>query len=88
LGSPGSATKDERTGHGTHQDGGWLDLGKRRAYARAFLVPGMNHCSRGPATDRFDMSGRLVDWIESKTLALEAVVASARGATPPARPKF
>ncbi|HWO13662.1 MAG TPA: tannase/feruloyl esterase family alpha/beta hydrolase [Polyangiaceae bacterium] len=25
------------------------------SYARVFLVPGMNHCSGGPATERFDL---------------------------------
>ena len=33
-------------------------------YARVFLVPGMNHCSGGPATDRFDMLKALEDWVE------------------------
>lgn len=31
---------------------------------RTFLVPGMNHCSGGPATDRFDGLSALVDWVE------------------------
>lgn len=34
------------------------------AYARLFLVPGMNHCAGGPATDRFDMLAALEDWVE------------------------
>lgn len=33
-------------------------------YARVFLVPGMNHCAGGPATDRFDMLAALEDWVE------------------------
>ncbi len=33
-------------------------------YARLFLVPGMNHCAGGPATDRFDMLTALEDWVE------------------------
>lgn len=32
--------------------------------ARVFLVPQMNHCSGGPATDRFDMLTPLVRWVE------------------------
>ena len=34
------------------------------AYARLFLVPGMNHCAGGPATDRFDMLAALEAWVE------------------------
>ena len=33
-------------------------------YARLFVVPGMNHCSAGPATDQFDMITSLVNWVE------------------------
>ena len=33
-------------------------------WARLFLVPGMNHCSGGPATDSFDGLGAIVDWVE------------------------
>ena len=33
--------------------------------ARLFLVPGMNHCSGGPATDRFDALTPLIDWVEN-----------------------
>jgi feruloyl esterase len=32
--------------------------------ARLFLVPGMNHCSSGPATDEFDGLAAVVDWVE------------------------
>ncbi len=32
--------------------------------ARLFTVPGMGHCQAGPATDRFDALGALVDWVE------------------------
>jgi feruloyl esterase len=34
------------------------------ALVRLFLVPGMNHCSSGPATDEFDGLGAIVDWVE------------------------
>ena len=33
--------------------------------ARFFAVPGMNHCSGGPATDRFDALTPLIDWVEN-----------------------
>ncbi len=35
-----------------------------QAVARVFPVPGMGHCHGGPATDRFDALGALVDWVE------------------------
>ena len=34
------------------------------SYARVFLVPGMNHCSGGPATERFDLLPALERWVE------------------------
>ena len=48
-------------------------------FARFFRVPGMGHCSGGPATDQFDMLTALVAWVEQGT-APDSVVASARGA--------
>lgn len=33
-------------------------------FARSFVVPGMNHCAGGPATDRFDGLAAIVDWVE------------------------
>jgi feruloyl esterase len=33
-------------------------------YARLFVVPGMNHCGGGPATDKFDVFNALVNWVE------------------------
>ena len=38
--------------------------GKAADTARLFAVPGMNHCSGGPATDAFDALGAMVDWAE------------------------
>ncbi|SFV05691.1 tannase/feruloyl esterase family alpha/beta hydrolase [Pseudoduganella namucuonensis] len=38
--------------------------GDARAFARVYPVPGMNHCSGGPATDQFDMMTALVNWVE------------------------
>ena len=46
------------------------------AWARLFLVPGMNHCAGGPATDSFDGLGAIVDWVEKGT-APARIVASA-----------
>ncbi len=47
-----------------------------QAFARMYVVPGMAHCSGGPATDSFDMLPQLVDWVD-KGVAPDAVVASA-----------
>jgi feruloyl esterase len=33
-------------------------------WARLFLVPGMNHCGGGPATDSFDGISAIVEWVE------------------------
>jgi hypothetical protein len=49
---------------------------------RLFLVPGMNHCSGGPATDQFDLLTPLMQWVEQDEAPAE-VVASARGASNP-----
>jgi hypothetical protein len=51
-------------------------------FARLFLVPGMTHCSAGPATDQFDMLTPIVNWVE-KGQAPDSVLASARGASNP-----
>jgi feruloyl esterase len=48
-------------------------------FARVFRVPGMNHCSGGPATDQFDVLTPLVQWVEQGQ-APARIVASARGA--------
>jgi len=48
-------------------------------FARYFPVPGMNHCSMGPAADQFDLLTPLVKWVE-QGVAPQAVVASVRGA--------
>jgi feruloyl esterase len=56
--------------------------GDASAFARLYLVPGMNHCSGGPATDQFDMVTALVNWVE-KGQAPDSVIASARGAGNP-----
>lgn len=33
-------------------------------FARLFLVPGMNHCGGGPATDQFDALSAMQRWVE------------------------
>lgn len=52
------------------------------AFVRLFHVPGMNHCSGGPATDQFDLLSALVTWVEGGE-APERVIAKARGAGNP-----
>lgn len=47
-------------------------------FARYFPVPGMNHCSMGPAADQFDLLTPLVQWVE-QGVAPQAVVARVRG---------
>lgn len=53
--------------------------GSAANFARFYRVPGMNHCSGGPATDQFNMLTPLINWVE-KGQAPESIVASARGA--------
>ena len=33
-------------------------------FTRLYLVPGMNHCAGGPATDQFDALTALEKWVE------------------------
>jgi hypothetical protein len=56
--------------------------GAAAGFARVFSVPGMAHCSGGPATDQFDMLTPLVLWVE-RGVAPDNVVAFARGAGNP-----
>jgi feruloyl esterase len=53
------------------------------SFARLYLVPGMNHCRGGPATDQFDLLQPLVDWVENGQ-APGAVIAQVRGWRNPA----
>lgn len=46
---------------------------------RHFSVPGISHCSAGPATDQFDMLSPLVAWVE-QGIPPASVKASVRGA--------
>lgn len=56
------------------------------SYARLFLVPGMNHCSGGPATDRFNMLTALENWVE-RGVAPDSVVAKVNPADPDVKAK-
>ncbi|RYY80999.1 MAG: tannase/feruloyl esterase family alpha/beta hydrolase, partial [Comamonadaceae bacterium] len=51
-------------------------IAKTQDFARAFFVPGMNHCSGGPATDSFDPLQATVDWVE-KGKAPDVIAAAA-----------
>jgi hypothetical protein len=53
--------------------------GRADDFVRLYEVPGMGHCSGGPATDQADFITPLVAWVEQGT-APRSVVAGARGA--------
>ena len=53
------------------------DFGSDTNHGRVFLVPGMNHCGAGPATDQFDGLNALINWVENG-VAPDSVVASVR----------
>jgi feruloyl esterase len=63
----------------------WIDRvnsaqgGDDASFVRYFPVPGMNHCSMGPAADQFDMLSPLVAWVE-QGIAPASVTATVRGA--------
>lgn len=50
-------------------------------FVRSFLVPGMNHCEGGPATDAFDALAAIVDWVEQGR-APERIVAQGTSMRP------
>ncbi len=52
--------------------------GRAADFARYFPVPGMAHCTAGPATDQFDALTPLVRWVEQGD-APAAITARARG---------
>ncbi len=56
--------------------------GQAADHVRYFPVPGMNHCSGGPATDQFDALAPLVQWVEYGQ-APQSITASVRGAGNP-----
>jgi Tannase and feruloyl esterase len=53
--------------------------GRAEDFVRLYEVPGMGHCSGGPATDQADFITPLVAWVE-QGVAPRSVVATARGA--------
>lgn len=55
--------------------------GKAADNVRVFPAPGMNHCTGGPATDRFDAFTALVDWVEQEK-APDRILAEARPSAP------
>jgi Tannase and feruloyl esterase len=63
----------------------WVDRvnaaysGKAADFVRHFSVPGMAHCSGGPAIDQFDPLTPLVQWVE-QGIAPASIKATARGA--------
>ena len=52
--------------------------GKAADFLRLYGIPGMGHCSGGPATDQADFISPLVAWVEQGR-APGSIVASARG---------
>lgn len=55
--------------------------GSAADFARLFLVPGMGHCSGGPATDGFDPLTAVQAWVE-QGVAPDSLLAKAGPATP------
>ncbi len=56
--------------------------GRADSFVRLYPVPGMGHCSGGPATDQADFITPLVNWVE-RGQAPGAITASARGSGNP-----
>ena len=52
------------------------NAGNAASFVRLFVVPGMNHCSGGPATDQFDTFTPLVSWVENG-VAPDSITATA-----------
>jgi feruloyl esterase len=55
--------------------------GDATGFVRLFLVPGMNHCSGGPATDEFNGLTALMNWVEAGQ-APDRIVASVNPSNP------
>ena len=53
------------------------NAGDAKSFVRFYPIPGMAHCSGGPATDRIELFSALVDWVE-KGKATDMPIASAR----------
>jgi feruloyl esterase len=39
--------------------------GKANSFVRVYVVPGMNHCGGGPATDQYDPLTAVLEWVEN-----------------------
>jgi hypothetical protein len=70
-----SVRDTERWYRGVDQSSG----GNADDFVRLYEMPGVNHCSGGPAVDQADFITPLVNWVE-QGVAPQALVASARGA--------
>lgn len=55
--------------------------GKAAGFVRVYAVPGMTHCSGGPATDQYDALAALVAWVE-RNEAPDRIEAKAGPMTP------
>ena len=64
-----------------YNDMGTAMGGTPQTFARLFLVPGMNHCSGGPATSTIDPFTPIVNWVE-KGVAPDSIIGTAPTATP------
>lgn len=62
-----------------------LNHGQAATFVRVFPVPGMNHCSGGPATDRFDALAALVAWVEQRKAPDKIIATTGAGAPWPGR---
>lgn len=65
-----------------HDTQAWFNGAQKNTgknFAKLYPIPGMGHCSGGPATDQFDMLTPLVKWVE-EGVEPQAIVASVRGA--------
>jgi len=52
------------------------EKGRAGDFLKLFVVPGMNHCAGGVATDKFDMLTPLEDWVE-RGIPPQSVIAEA-----------
>lgn len=55
--------------------------GDAGSFARLFVIPGMTHCSGGPATDQFDALSALMTWVEAGQ-APDQIIASVSATSP------
>lgn len=55
--------------------------GRAQEFARLFVIPGMNHCGGGPATDQFDGLAALEKWVE-QGIAPDSIAASVSAQNP------